>query len=76
MSHLKPYFNVAKCNIGKVKIEPMLVAGCVLWVQQITPKRTRYDAGWSQGFCTFPWLAWLLACMLANRLIMLLIADH
>ena len=21
--------NVAKCNLGKVKIEPMLVAGCV-----------------------------------------------
>ena len=22
--------NVTKCNLGKVKIEPMLVAGCVL----------------------------------------------
>ena len=29
--------NVAKCNLGKVKIEPMLVAGCVLWGQRITP---------------------------------------
>ena len=31
--------NVAKCNLGKVKIEPMLVTGCVLWGQRITPKR-------------------------------------
>ena len=28
-----PY--VAKGNLGKVKIEPMLVAGCVLWGQRI-----------------------------------------
>ena len=26
------YFNVAKCNLGKVKIKPMLVAGCVCGV--------------------------------------------
>ena len=30
--------NVAKCNLGKVKIEPMIVVGCVFWGQQITPK--------------------------------------
>ena len=35
---------VAKCNLGKVTIEPMLVVGCVLWGQRITPKRMCYDA--------------------------------
>ena len=28
--------NVAKCNLCKVKIQPMLVAGCVLWAQRVT----------------------------------------
>ena len=46
--------NVAKCNLGKVKIEPMLVEGCVLWGQRITPKCMCYDAGWSQGFSRLP----------------------
>ena len=68
--------NVAKCNLGKVKIEPMLVASCVLWGLRITPKRMCYDAGWSQGFGTSPPLAWLLACVFANRLIVLIVADH
>ena len=69
-------FNVAKCNLGKVKIEPMLVVGCVLWGQRITPKRMCYDAGWSQGFGGYPSLVWLLACVFANRLIVLIVADH
>ena len=73
---LDEVINVAKCNLGKVKIEPMLVSGCVLWGQQITPKRMCYDAGWSQGFGTFPLLVWLLACVFANRLIVLIVADH
>ena len=30
--------NVAKCNLGKVKNEPMIVVGCVFWGQQITLK--------------------------------------
>ena len=54
--------NVAKCNLGKVKIEPMLVAGCVLWGQRITPKRMCYDAGWSQGFSRLP-LAGVAHCL-------------
>ena len=29
--------NVAKCNLGKVKIEPILVAGCVFWGLWIIP---------------------------------------
>ena len=69
-------FNVAKCNLGKVKIEPMLVVGCVLWGQWITPKRMCCDVGWSQGFGTSPSLPWLLACVFANRLIVLIIANH
>ena len=68
--------NVAKCNLGKVKIEPMLVAGFVLWGQGITPKRMCYDAGWSQGFGAFPLQASLLACMFAIRLIVMIVADH
>ena len=28
----------AKCNLDKVKVEPMLVAGCVFWGQRISPK--------------------------------------
>ena len=35
----------ANCNLGKVKIDPMLVA-VVLWCQWITRKRMCYDAGW------------------------------
>ena len=54
----------------------MLVAGYVLWEQQITPKHMCYDAGWSQGFDASPLLAWLLACVFANHLIVLIIADH
>jgi len=69
-------WNVAKCNLGKVKIEPMLVAGCVLWSQRITPKCMCYDAGWSQGFGASPSLAWLLACVFANCLSVLIVADH
>ena len=30
--------NVAKCNSGKVKIDPMLIAGCVSWGQRVTSK--------------------------------------
>ena len=29
---------MAKCNLGKVKIEPMIVVGCVFWGQQINLK--------------------------------------
>ena len=65
--------NVARCNLGKVKIEPMLVTGCVLWGQQITPKRMWHDAGWSQGFGASSSLAWLLACMFVNLLILLIV---
>ena len=54
--------NVAKCNLGKVKIEPMLFAGCVLWGQRITPKCMCYDAGWSQGFSRLP-LAGVAHCL-------------
>ena len=68
--------NVAKCNLGKVKIESMLVAGCVLLGQRTTPKRMCYDAGWSQEFGSSTSLAWLLACVFANRLIVLIVADH
>ena len=68
--------NVAKCSLGKVKIEPMLVTGCVLWGQLITPKPMCYDVGWSQGFGASPLLAWLLACVFANCLSVLIVADH
>ena len=67
---------MAKCNLGKVKTEPMLVAGCALWGQRITPKHMCYDAEWSQRFGAFPLLAWLLACVFAIRLIVLIVADH
>jgi len=67
---------VAKCNFGKVKFEPMLLAGCVLSGQWITSKRMCYDAGWSKGFGTAPSLGWLLACVFANHLILLIVADH
>ena len=67
---------MAKCNLGKVKIEPMLVAGCVLRGQRITPKRKCFDASWSQGFGASPLLVWFLACVFANRLIVLIVADH
>ena len=54
----------------------MLVAGCLLWGQRITPKRMWHDAGWSQGFSASPSLASLLACVFANRLILLIVADR
>ena len=45
---------MAKCNLGKDKVEPTLVAGCVLWGQQITPKCMCYDVGWSPGYMAPP----------------------
>ena len=68
--------NVAKCNLGKVKIEPMLVAGCVLWGEQTTPKCMCSDAGWSQEFGSSTSLMWLLNCVFVNRLIVLSVAHH
>ena len=49
---------VAKCNLGKVKIEPMLVAGLSLTgVGGFPPKHTWHGAGWSQGL-KVPSLRW------------------
>ena len=36
---------MAKCNLGKVKIELMIVVGCVFWGQQITPKAHATQCG-------------------------------
>ena len=54
----------------------MLLAGCVLSGRWITSKRMCYDGGWSQGFGAAPSLGWLLACVCANHLILLIVADH
>ena len=55
--------NVAKCNLGKVKIEPMLVVGlCLTGVSELPPKCMSHDVGWSQGLGASPSLAWHFAC--------------
>ena len=61
------FVNVAKCNLGKVKIEPMLVAGCVLWGQQITWCRV------FTGVWLVPFAGVAPFCMFANCLILLII---
>ena len=56
---------VAKCHLGKVKIKPMLVVGCVCWGQQITVKvHVTLCGGWSQGLGTsLRWGCTLLVCL-------------
>ena len=64
---------MAKCNLGKVKIDPMLITGCVLWDN---PKAHMTRCGVVTRVWRLPSLAWLLACVFANCLILLIVADH
>ena len=61
--------NEAKCNLGKVKIEPMLVASLYLTgISGFPPKRTRHDVGWPghKGLGTYPSLVGHFACFGAD----------
>ena len=66
---------MAKCNLGKVKIKPMLVAGCIFWGQitlEVHVTRCRVVArGWH------PLFAGMALCLcVANLGILLIVADQ
>ena len=55
--------NCNKSYLGKVKNEPMLVAGLsFIGVSELPLKCMLHDVGWLQGFGASPLRAWYFAC--------------